>query len=72
MIMIWGILFSVLMGLYGLMILRFMRGWRLFAQGPSLEHGSTMDTEQSELLLTVVVAARNEALRMRPLLEALS
>ncbi|MBM3914127.1 MAG: glycosyltransferase, partial [Sphingomonadales bacterium] len=71
MIMMWGILISVLMGLYGLMILRFMRGWRLFSQSPSLEIRSKMDHEKPELLLTVVVAARNEALRMRPLLEAL-
>ena len=72
MIIMWGILISVLMGLYGLMILRFMRGWRLFAQGPSMEMNSRMDHEKPGLLLTVVVAARNEALRMRPLLDALA
>ncbi|MFM8686119.1 MAG: glycosyltransferase, partial [Bacteroidota bacterium] len=72
MIMMWGILISVLMGLYGLMILRFMRGWRLFSRGPSLLISSRMDHEKPGLLLTVVVAARNEALRMRPLLDALA
>jgi len=72
MIMMWGILISVLMGLYSLMILRFMRGWRLFTQGLPLDINSRMNTEKSELLLTVVVVARNEALRMRPLLEALA
>ncbi|MBM3914328.1 MAG: hypothetical protein FJ351_07810, partial [Sphingomonadales bacterium] len=72
MIIMWGILISVLMGLYGLMILMFMRGWRLFSQGLPLEMNSRMDHEKPELLLTVVVAARNEVLRMRPLLDALA
>ena len=72
MILIWVILISVLMGLYALMIFRFMRGWRLFIQGLPLDRISRGDTEKAELQLTVVVTARNEALRMMPLLEALA
>ncbi len=72
MILVWWILMAVFLGLYAIMILRFIRGWRLFIRGLPLDRSSRMDTEKQELLLSVVVAVRNESLRMRPLLEALA
>jgi cellulose synthase/poly-beta-1,6-N-acetylglucosamine synthase-like glycosyltransferase len=75
----WGVLMSFYLMFYAMMILRFARGWRLFLQGsPSDEllSNRTLVTEdqpsgKQDVLLSVIVAARNEEGRMKPLLEAL-
>lgn len=79
MIWVWGGVMVVFLALYVMMILWFMRGWRLFLHsglGESLprpvELYPSVDLEKKEILLSVVVAARNESGRMKPLLEALT
>lgn len=83
---VWAGLMVAYLILYAIMILRFQRGWHLFLQSSSGDWGvrgsgtfskgsdscSAEVLETKQIRWSVVVAARNEAQRIGPLLDALS